>query len=384
MRSNVVQSRLPSSSLGSVGQRFREIDVQFKGMGDKLSSLEQMLFKIEGRTIQKSDFQVSVGSQFDYHHSLSKVLKEFESYKDSDFLSDKRTLSSDEQTRYFNECEYAIKGALRFISFLRDVPQQQFVALPLSAQSSIVDALTSLQDVFFNMQNFTKNPISSRKGSDDELYKKRLELRKELITKFHIHYQSLASFLAPLYFSENESLHERLKGVEDAVNSYANQAAKDAVGKFDALYAVLSSRFARSANYWLGGTFCMALVSMGFALCTIIEGENFTLSILGGALHTAFILAMLSALTIWCGRNYAINRHNELVNKHKELSLTTFSQFVNAGGTDAELRKVIVEKTTSAIFDSSPSGYLKMGKNESSGEFPSVMNILNPKSSQTG
>jgi DNA phosphorothioation-dependent restriction protein DptG len=59
----------------------------------------------------------------------------------------------------------------------------------------------------------------------------------------------------------------------------------------------------------------------------------------------------------WSARNYRTNKHNEILNRHRNNALKTFETFVLACRDDATRDAVLLEATKS-IFDAQTSGYL--------------------------
>ena len=69
------------------------------------------------------------------------------------------------------------------------------------------------------------------------------------------------------------------------------------------------------------------------------------------------ILGLLFTSTIWCGRMYRTNKHQQSINKHRANALRTFQAFVEATN-DPAIRDAVLLETTRSIFAITPSGYL--------------------------
>ena len=76
------------------------------------------------------------------------------------------------------------------------------------------------------------------------------------------------------------------------------------------------------------------------------------------------ILGLLFTGTIWCGRMYKTNKHQESINKHRANALQTFQAFVEAT-IDPAVRDAVLMETTRSIFTITPSGYLGEPDNRS-------------------
>ncbi len=70
------------------------------------------------------------------------------------------------------------------------------------------------------------------------------------------------------------------------------------------------------------------------------------------------IVSVLVSAAIWCARNYSVNRHNYVINRHRLNCMRSFRAFLKAAA-DRETRDSILVQVTSAIFAPQRSGYSK-------------------------
>jgi hypothetical protein len=69
------------------------------------------------------------------------------------------------------------------------------------------------------------------------------------------------------------------------------------------------------------------------------------------------IFSGLSYALLWSARNYSANRHNYVLNKHKENSLRTFETFAKAADSDPDIKSAILLQATTSIFAAQATGY---------------------------
>lgn len=88
-----------------------------------------------------------------------------------------------------------------------------------------------------------------------------------------------------------------------------------------------------------------------------VEGELNSAQAINRILVKVVLLAGIFYVVSVCVKNYKINRHLEVVNKHRVTALSTFRSFVEAAGDD-ETKKQILLETTKTIFAPVATGYV--------------------------
>lgn len=84
------------------------------------------------------------------------------------------------------------------------------------------------------------------------------------------------------------------------------------------------------------------------------------------------VFATLSFLLGMAAKNYMANKHNEVINKHRENALKTYTALVDAAGDEAN-RDIVLTKAAESIFSTQSTGF---GKGESSdGKALSMLSI---------
>ena len=113
-----------------------------------------------------------------------------------------------------------------------------------------------------------------------------------------------------------------------------------------------------AAKWWLGATIVFAVASftspfyLPFLLHFVIGDTD--LQLLSSKIVA---IAILISATLWCGRVYKANKHQETLSRHKENALSTFKTFVD-GTEDPAIKNAVLMEATLAIFATPTSGYV--------------------------
>jgi hypothetical protein len=139
----------------------------------------------------------------------------------------------------------------------------------------------------------------------------------------------------------------------------------------------------KSAGRWLIATGVFAgltiLIAL-FSLMVALNNPNLTTSqLLQILVAKVIVLSVLFTATIWCGRLYKASLHQAATNRHRALSLMTFTAF-SAAASDEQTRNAVLLETTRAIFGSSSTGYLDdKGTDESGLKIIEIIKAIGPK-----
>lgn len=80
-----------------------------------------------------------------------------------------------------------------------------------------------------------------------------------------------------------------------------------------------------------------------------------TIQLMAGKLIVFFVLVYMLAIS---AKNFLSNRHNEIVNRHRQNSLMTYRTLVDAGGTP-EARDVILNHAAASVYQLHDTGFTK-------------------------
>lgn len=113
----------------------------------------------------------------------------------------------------------------------------------------------------------------------------------------------------------------------------------------------------RSARHWMSWT---AVLVTPLALAV---GLNVWLAFSSSSrtdwhllISIAIALSLVASMAVWMSRMYRAAKHNETVNEHRGLALSTFETFA-AHGESADARNAILMYAAKAVFDAQPTGF---------------------------
>ncbi|MDD5090740.1 MAG: hypothetical protein PHQ23_07460 [Candidatus Wallbacteria bacterium] len=148
-------------------------------------------------------------------------------------------------------------------------------------------------------------------------------------------------------------------------------AGKIGVSAHSTLFAEEAKNCSNASFRWLWATFGCAVVTLiaialiGFYFCKNPQTFNTPQAIQINILILMFISIFYYA-TVWCGKNYRSNRHNYVVNKHRQNALNTFETFVDSASKDEATKNAVLLQTTQCIFSLAHSGFISQDAESSS------------------
>jgi hypothetical protein len=190
------------------------------------------------------------------------------------------------------------------------------------------------------------------------------------------------------------SLEDKVSDIDERSKSYLNKLSQSAteaeatlktikvaagqagVSKEATHFATEASEHKGAAKKWASATIVVVLaaVAWGSAVLWWIPLSHDPTEIVQHTIGKIIVFTALYYALIWCARNYNASRHNYVVNKHKQNSLSTFESFVKAADQDAGIKNAVLLQATTSIFSSQVSGYAKQ---EAESEPPSkIIEIL--------
>jgi len=166
-------------------------------------------------------------------------------------------------------------------------------------------------------------------------------------------------------------------------------AAEVGVSQHATHFKEAANDHARKSIYWLCATLLAAAITVGWGIATFFihplgsppNNPPTTAQVIQFSLAKLIILSSLYYALVWCARNYRAQRHNFIVNKHRQNALSTFETFVKAAQDDPETKNAVLLQATQSIFSAQPSGYIR---DESESESPNkIIEILRTIGSTT-
>lgn len=273
---------------------------------------------------------------------------------------------------------------------LRMAETANFEFLQINRMNEIIQTLSELERVFSAMRNFS---INNTNGDPNTV-------RQHIINNFRTHAQNIFDQTASLIGFSNayqfdihkigeeaqakvdEIIREAAAALElqrsaiadkvehisilekqaaDTLEQLKTTAAEVGVARYSEVFGKEAKRHARASVLW--GT--LTLVAAGaaaywgyYALSHLtLARDAGTAEIVQQSLAKIIVFTALYYGLIWCARNYGANRHNFIVNRHRQNSLSTFETFVKAAEGDLETKSAVLLQATSSIFSPQPSGY---------------------------
>ncbi len=154
-------------------------------------------------------------------------------------------------------------------------------------------------------------------------------------------------------------------------------AAEHGVSQQAVYFKQAAEKHEDQAGKWLTGTIWLAVVMTLYAVASLfihkipfLKPDTTAVSI-QLAISKALIFAVISYMLYMCVRNFLANRHNVVVNKHRQNALMTYTAIMDAAK-DIEQKEVVLSQAASCIFAPQSTGYSRV---EGSGA-PSAKSVV--------
>lgn len=274
---------------------------------------------------------------FDDAVAIKNMLEDIAKLKDHNFFDPR---GPDYGSYPFKYERPAIENCLKIFDSMRADSLDLYVATPLAT-------LQQLKLGLFEISKYLQEMLQ---------YKVEISRRKDLIIRdFHEAYR---------VFLINHSIYNsivsnmRYDKLSDIVNGIRDAAVKNEAPNFGNHFNSISDSQQHASVIWLGFGILLTLVLFvelvleGLWLSKIgLEKKDYFLLI------PAFILAI--SFNMFCFRNYRINKHNSLINRHRELSINALQSFLTVAANNDPLKEVTYEKIVSTIFSFRSPGYIE-------------------------
>lgn len=167
-----------------------------------------------------------------------------------------------------------------------------------------------------------------------------------------------------------EKVTQNATALQSLLEEHSRLASESVVSKHARHYMERADSFETAAGRWLWATGLILFATLGsVALWFWSAANQIPESILNSApdisrfyliqriaSKIAFASILVTAL-IWCGRVYKSNKHNAVLNRHRQHALETFQTFVEAQ-TDPRTREAILLQSTACIFAHQSPGFV--------------------------
>ena len=165
----------------------------------------------------------------------------------------------------------------------------------------------------------------------------------------------------------------RLQKLDELRIARENQIAATSIADHAKFFENQAKEHGKSAQQWLKRTIWMAIgfiiIVIGLWFLIKPTGDGWT-AILPNFFTKGFVISVFYMLLNRSIKNYAAEKHLEVVNLHRKNALATFEAFAEASGNNPYTRDQVLLASTNAIFDANQSGYLSAKTSGSDGTSP--------------
>jgi hypothetical protein len=272
--------------------------------------------------------------------------------------------------------ETALPIFIRTLNLFKELNNINLEIIPLNQLNSIKSQVSDAIEKFKSIKTFTSNQSNPVNVRD--------QLVANLQEKYSSYFATLHTILAYAHKKETDLTKlendgkEILKSMNESKDYFVTQQ-KNVTEEMTSILekvrqaaaevgvAQHATHFETEAKYHLTQSFRWMIATGTFAFLTIAWGiASFFLfphtteinGVLPAIISKLIILVGLYYGLVWSAKNYRSNRHNFVVNTHRQNSLKTFETFVKAAGNDIETKNAVLLQATKTIFGYQPSGYV--------------------------
>lgn len=274
----------------------------------------------------------------------------------------------------------AVEPARRLVELYKRLPTGVIEDLPKSLLKNLKAKADEDYNRFHSIMNF--DPLSENAtGQRDTLIKQVVNAYDPTFISLHplISYSTSKSAdfqrlegearaAVQSILDKGEELTETLKkqGEEGSkvLEEIREVAAEHGVTQQAIYFDQEASRHSDQANNWLIATGVMAVVLGAYAFLSlfmhkwarIAPANNYELAQV--AISKILIFAVISYMLYLCARNFLSNRHNAIINRHRQNALMTYNALVEAAGNSPN-RDVVLVHAAACIFSPQCTGFTK-------------------------
>ena len=228
----------------------------------------------------------------------------------------------------------------------------------------------------------------------ENIYQKDLEHLQPMIDRIKIHKFDIDDVVAKASkaaesVKELERLKEEAKILKDEATKNVNEAIKEvrgALGKEGALISVKdfeeqAREHLKASSAWLKKAYWAIAIFVILATALFaniipglngIEKDNYP-DLVRAVIFKIVLLSVGSTLIYQSIKNFRINRHLYVLNRHRQLSLSVYPFMVQATN-NPEQANIITNQASKAIFEPGTSGHLDGSDNPNPVNFTEIIN----------
>lgn len=279
-----------------------------------------------------------------------------------------------------NSFEDAVAPASQILSLFRQLPQSALELLPSNELLTVKTLSDSAFQIFQEILDFDDNAGDNKNRQAQQIERLTRSYQSNLSQIFPLISYSIARTVDFNRLEEQgraavQSVRDQTDLLMADISRQQSEAARilDEVRKTAAERGVSqeavyfkgeAENHAVSAKTWRNWTIIMSAVVGIYGAGTLFlhkipylspNNTYETVQLMAGKLIMFFILVYMLSI---CAKNFLSNRHNEIVNRHRQNSLLTYRTLVDAGARP-EARDVILNHAASSIYQLHDTGFTK-------------------------
>ncbi len=165
-------------------------------------------------------------------------------------------------------------------------------------------------------------------------------------------------------------LEDQKKSAEAILSEVRASAAEQGVSRQAIHFKNEADLHKTSAEEWMKYTIGAALILVAYSILSLFihripgldSGQPYQSIQL--AVSKVLIFAVLAYLLILCARNFLSHRHNEIINRHRQNALATFTALAEATS-DAASSDIVLSHAAACIFSPQETGLTKQDPSSS-------------------
>jgi len=288
--------------------------------------------------------------------------------------------------------EDAIPDIQRVVGLFRQISLNSLYQLPRNQRNTIRNFSDSYFNVLSEIQKF------------DEKQSNAINVRNELVTNIKRQYQQVFDQLFPIigYLTSRavdfsrletegrsaiqaiedktkiilESLQASEKQATETLKEIRQAAAEQGVSQQATYFKDAADEYKKASEKWRQGTIWIALGLGAYGVATsVIHKIPFVAPTnpYDSAQLIVSKLVVFFVILFWlllASRNFLANKHNELINRHRQRALQTFRALVDAAS-DGKAQDIVLSQAAQCIFGPQDTGF---SKQQSSNQPSQVIN----------
>ncbi|NQZ14870.1 MAG: hypothetical protein HRT94_08635 [Alphaproteobacteria bacterium] len=270
-----------------------------------------------------------------------------------------------------------LENTLKRIESYKSIAKIDLQAFSFETINNLNITTMEIFKIFSQLKNFTSNLQNPRSGLTPEETERRSALTQLFFEKYN-RFINATEILEPIKLKkvfESKLIEEQANNIKE---SYADQ------------YETNMNAHEKQATGWLiVGVFLLMefflfsfheMLEIKELLKENINSKNFNNYkdfISYYAPIKIFLSAIILGVIFWVLRNFKVNNHHKILNRDKKHALESYQHLIEAAGTDIEMKKMILNKVGSTLYDHRDTGYINENSiNDNDGIFERFSNLL--------